>query len=426
MVGLSTLTDVPKPLSDALLESLSTSTTAYAPQQVSPVFVDSVVDQQKLDAKLQSAGILGVDTEFIRETTFHPALALVQLALPDEAVQYVVDVPTLDQAQALDVFKQQLLSPSTIKVMHGCSEDIEIFMQFCDGVPANVFDTQIAAALLGERAQIGYDGLVAGLFSDVIDKSATRSDWLQRPLSAEQIKYAAADVTYLLPLYERLSAALEAKGRASWLADEYAQLAYSLSHSIPVASLYQRIGLHWRLRGLPLYVLQQLCIWREEQVRARNIPRSFLLNDAALLAVAKLSHPSATQIKRLEDVKPGQWRRYGDDIMAAVKNILENAPPKAGEDLPVIMPKPKKYRALVKQLKAVVSERAQILGLEPNVLLGKRYLHQFLELAERQARQTGAVDLAQLQGAPWLQGWRSREVLPHLVAPLLTWLKSPA
>lgn len=424
-MGLITLTDVPNPLSETLLANLAVPQAVPA-QTVSPVFVDTLAEQQSLDVELSKATALGVDTEFIRETTFHPKLALVQLALSAQSKQYILDVPalTVSDMPGLAVLKQKLLCGDTVKIMHGCSEDIEIFLQFCDGLPANVFDTQIAAALLGERAQIGYEGLVSGIFGVGVDKSATRSDWLKRPLSSEQITYAAADVVYLFPLYQALNAALIAKGREQWLVDEYQQLAYGLCNPVAPELLYQRLGLHWRLRGRALYVLQQLCIWREEQVRERNIPRSFLLSDAGLMAVAKLQHPTATQLRRLQEIKPGQWRRYGNDIVAALKSIIDQAPSRAGNDLPVIMPKPKKYRPLVKTLKTVVANRAQALGLEANVLLGKRYLHQFLNLAEEQVKAQGAVDLCQLSGAPWLQGWRRDQILSYLVDPLLAWLQS--
>lgn len=424
------MTDAPNPLSDTLLANLtdhaSVSAQMSAEPLVAPVFVDTLAAQQTVDLKLAQAPVLGVDTEFIRETTFHPKLALIQLAFPDQSQQYILDTPalTLPSESELTQLKQKLLCANTVKIMHGCSEDIEIFLHFCEGAPENVFDTQIAAALLGERAQIGYDSLVAGILGAKVDKSATRSDWLKRPLTPVQISYAAADVAYLFPLYDTLNAALVKNGRRQWLTDEYQQLLYGLRNPVPATSFYQRLGLHWRLRGRALYVLQQMCIWREEQVRERNIPRSFLLSDAGLMAVAKLQYPTATQLRRLEEIKPGQWRRYGQEIVEALKRIIDQAPAKAGEDLPVIMPKPKKYRPLVKSLKAVVTKRAQALGLEASVLLGKRYLHQFLNMAEQQVKTQGGVDLSQLSGPPWLTGWRQEQVLTYLVDPLLAWLQA--
>jgi ribonuclease D len=427
------LTEASNPFPDAFLAAVSDQDHSVLPQPVQPVFVDSLSDQQHLNTKLGAARQLGIDTEFIRETTFHPILALVQVALPNDPQQYLIDVPTLDvptassqeeDSECLSQLKQCLLCPETQKVMHGCSEDIEIFMQFCGTVPQNIFDTQMAAALLGARVQTGYEGLVGCIFGGQIDKTVTRSDWLQRPLSAKQLFYAAADVTYLLPLQAVLENALRLKGRLAWLAQEYEQLSYSLMRPTLPELAYQRIGVHWRLRGRSLYVLQQLCIWREHQVRERNIPRSFLLSDAAVLALAKSYHLPPAQLRRLEDIKPIQWRRYGGEIVEALKAIVHNAPEHAGHDLPVILPRSKKYRQLVKQLKTLVANRAKALSLETNVLLGKRYLNQFLDLAQAQYQATQRIDLSQLSGPPWLSGWRQTEILSHLVGPLEAWLKA--
>lgn len=424
------LTDAPHTLPNTLLTAIPSQAHLTLPRPVSPVFVDTAAEQTSLDAQLSQALVLGVDTEFIRESTFYPALALVQLAVPQQSEQYLVDVPTLADSrtevgtEVLAVLKQQLCCANTVKVMHGCSEDIEIFQQFCGDLPKNVFDTQIAAALLGGRAQTGYDGLVAGLFGAQLDKSVTRSDWLKRPLTDKQLFYAAADVAYLLPLYDALREALAAKGRSQWLTEEYEQLAYSLQNPVPASLSYQRIGVHWRLRGRALYVLQQLCLWREKQVRLLNIPRSFLLSDAAIVAVAKSKQHSSAVLRRLPEIKPMQWRRYGKDLVVVLTEILANAPAGAGEDLPVILPKSKKYRPLVKSLKERVAQRASDLGIETNVLLGKRYLQKFLTLVEQQYHQQGSVDITQFSQAPWLQGWRQKVILADLVDPILAWLQA--
>ncbi|MEJ2743059.1 MAG: ribonuclease D, partial [Gammaproteobacteria bacterium] len=395
----------------------------YAPSSVStqiqPVFVDTMEAFDALSSPLSQAELVGLDTEFIRETTFNPQLALLQIALPKHDCQYLLDVLALPD---LGVCDEVMLSPGVMKVLHGCSEDLEIFFLRYGQVPSPIFDTQVAVALLGSRIQMGYDALVSGLLGSNVDKSETRSDWLKRPLSTQQLHYAATDVRYLLPLYEVLNQALLDRGRREWLDDEMAQLSYGFMNPSDPARLYQRVNQHWRLRGKALYVLQQLCIWRENQVRTRNIPRNFLVSDAALWAIAQEGVSTKIELKSIAALKPIQYRKYGDAILEAMSDMLANATEEAGNALPVRLPQPKKYRDIGKRIKRIVQARAAVLAIDPSLLLGKRLMMSFLRKTEKQYRRLGKVDLSQLSGQPWLHGWRQQAILSHLVEVVELWL----
>ncbi len=189
-----------------------------------------VTAQPALDAavfRMQAATRLAIDTEFMRESTYYPQLCLLQIATETDCV-------LIDPLAGLDLGPLYLLlaEERRLKILHAARQDLEVLVLQSGAVPAPVFDTQVAAALLGHAPQIGYAELVARRLGHSIDKGQTRTDWSRRPLTAEQLAYAADDVHHLLTLHTDLGEALEARGRTSWAAEEAAALGESraLSH----------------------------------------------------------------------------------------------------------------------------------------------------------------------------------------------------
>jgi hypothetical protein len=192
---------------------------ARPPATAQPVYVDAPDALADACARWRGAGVLGIDTEFVRERTFYPGLGLIQVTDGD-AVALVDPVALGDLCPLERVFADE----GIVKVLHSCSEDMEVFFHRFGALPRPVFDTQVAAAFLGLGYSPGYSALVEALFGVEVPKHLTRTNWLRRPLSADQKRYAALDVAHLLPCYDVLSEGLRRCGRDAWAAEEFAQL----------------------------------------------------------------------------------------------------------------------------------------------------------------------------------------------------------
>ena len=217
----------------------------------------------------------------MRERTYWPELCVVQLAGDHEVAVVDAEAPGIDLAPLGELLADQ----AVMKVFHAARQDIEIFVLRFGDVPRPLFDTQIAAMVAGFGDQVGYDALVASLTGGSIDKAHRFSDWSARPLSASQITYAAADVTYLRKVYTRLCARLEKDGRLEWVAEEMAELADPATYRADPEAMWERLRPRSSNRRF-LGMLQALAAWREREAQRVNIPRQRLLRDEALLEIA--------------------------------------------------------------------------------------------------------------------------------------------
>ncbi len=237
-----------------------------------------------LVAELRSAGQFALDTEFIPENRLVPELGLVQVAAP--GLEAVVD-PLADLD--LGPLHELIADPAIQKVVHSGKHDFDIFYGLASVVPKNVFDTQVAAAVIGhgKKAQIALRTLVSGFVNRSLSKQEQMSDWLQRPLSPRQVEYAIADVRYLLPLREKLRARARALSRLEWLDEEMRPLTEEESYRLtPPEEAYRALdspGLTPSQRGS----LRALAAWRDERARASNRPRGWILKDSVVRDLAR-------------------------------------------------------------------------------------------------------------------------------------------
>ena len=229
-----------------------------------------------------------VDTEFMRERTYWPELCLVQLAGENEVAVIDAHADGIDLSSLGRLFANEAVT----KVFHAARQDIEIFVLLFGDVPRPMFDTQVAAMVAGFGDQVGYDALVSNLTGGTIDKAHRFSDWSARPLSAAQIAYAAADVTYLRHVYVRLSRRLEQEDRLSWVAEEMAILNNPETYRVDPETAWERLRPRTTNRRL-LYVLKEVAAWREKEAQRVNIPRQRLIKDEALLEIAATAPVSA-------------------------------------------------------------------------------------------------------------------------------------
>ncbi|HYK25489.1 MAG TPA: ribonuclease D [Steroidobacteraceae bacterium] len=356
-----------------------------------------ITDQASLGAlaaRLDGARAIALDTEFLRERTYRAELCLVQVADDERAV--CVDPLALGN---LGILAPLAGASGTLKVMHASRQDIEVLLPAV-GLVSPVFDTQIAAALVGLPAQIGYAELVRRRLGVELEKAHTRADWSARPLAPEQLSYALDDVRYLLPLAEQLTAELERLGRSDWLAEELAALADVRAYQVEPEQAWMRLK---GLRGLDaarLRLARELAAWRERRAIARNRPRGWILDDATLREIVLAAPRALAQLAAIPGVPPRVIERCGVEILDRVR----------AADLPDELPtvnlrgRPDRAKAaLLEKLSAIHRAAASELSLSPEVLATRRDLERLAE-----GRQDG----------PLLTGWRRAAVGERLLAAL--------
>ena len=304
---------------------------------------------------------LGVDTEFMREKTYFAQLCLVQLATPDGV--WCVDPMA---GNKLDAFWEVVCGRTW--VVHSARQDIEVVFQTSAKMPAALFDTQVAAGLLGMQPQIGYAGLVNDLFSVEIPKSHTRADWTRRPLPAELLHYAVEDVEYLLPAFELLSERLEKAGRLAWAEQDSALLLDESLYTTDVSLAIDRLKGARNLRGRPRAAASGLARWREEEALRKNRPRQWILRDRVLLDIATKMPTSSKALLGIDNLPGKLAQRAGDQllrIIAKAGNDRDYRPPSSpSED----------QKRLLKSMQAIVAECADDLALSAEIIAPRKEL----------------------------------------------------
>ena len=334
---------------------------------------------------------IGLDTEFIRERTWWPHLALAQLAVHDEILLLDTQAPGMTEA-----LHGILLDPAITKVMHSASEDLIAFQHACDAVPESLFDTQVAAAIAGIAAGVGYQRLVADITGVALGKGETRSDWTRRPLSDAQLAYAADDVRHLFELHDHLQARLGELGREAWLREDCARMVANARD----ASLERWPHLPIRAaqgfdRGSQLRLLR-LLRWRDAWAREHDRPRSWVLDNDLAAAIARGNPADQAALKALFDRHPKAPRKLLAEVWMALGTALADE-----VEAPSIRTEERDKRA-VRRLQDAVATRSAELGMPDGVLASRRRLEALLDDHDWTA----------------LGGWR-RELLQPVLAPLL-------
>ena len=340
-----------------------------------------------LCARLANEEFITVDTEFMREKTYYPELCLVQLAGTDDVAVVDAMAPGLDLAPLGEL----LAKPEPVKVFHACRQDVEIFLLLFGAVPANLFDTQVAAMVAGFGDQVGYDSLVQALTGGHIDKTHRFSDWSARPLSKAQIEYAAADVTHLRVVYEKLSARLRVEGRMDWVAQEMAVLAEPGTYRVEPARAWERLKIRTNNRR-QLALVQAIAAWREREAQRINIPRGRLLKDEQIPEVAALAPADAETLTRVRGISAGFANgKSGVSLLAAIaaaKALPEGELPRVERprDTPRASP------ALVSLLKVLLGAAAEQNNVAPRLVASGEEIE--------------ALALDETAPNPILEGWR--------------------
>ena len=263
-----------------------------------------------------------VDTEFLRETTYYPLLCVAQMASAEEAV--VIDA--LASGMDLSPFYALMANEKVMKVFHAARQDIEIVWHAAKLIPHPIFDTQVAAMVLGYGDSISYDQLVQRITGDTLDKSHRFTDWTRRPLSEAQLRYAISDVTHLRQVYLKLVEDLRHRGRAEWVEDEMRILTSPETYRLDPENAWQRLKTRVR-KPKELAVLIEVAAWREREAQARDVPRSRVLKDEVIADLAVQAPTSAEKLTHLRSLPKGFERsRWGEAIVAAVARGLARDP----------------------------------------------------------------------------------------------------
>jgi ribonuclease D len=284
-------------------------------------FINSREQLEKLCQQLSDCHWMALDTEFMREKTYSPQFCLLQIATTDCVA--CIDPLAIDSLEPLlDI----IYRTDIVKIFHASRQDLEIFYNLRGAVPSPIFDTQIAAPILGQADQIGYANLVKALLSVDLQKTHSRTDWSHRPLSPEQLEYAADDVVYLAQLYKVMTEQLQESGRIDWLKSDFEMLSQNSLYENSPELAWKRIRSTWKLKGASLSALQLLAEWRETQAQQSNRPRNWILKDDALTDIARQQPDSIEKLKRIRGLPEQTVRRHGETILGLLEAATTRTP----------------------------------------------------------------------------------------------------
>jgi ribonuclease D len=342
---------------DRALEAAQRPLLLESPQQLREA-VDQWADNE----------LLGIDTEFVRERTYRAHLGLIQVS--DGHTAWLADPVSLG---SLDALNEMMNRSQTTKILHSCSEDLDVLSNTLGGLPGPMVDTQIACAMLGQPLQLGYHHAVKWIFDVEIDKDQTRSNWLKRPLTSHQLRYAAMDVVLLPMMLEVLRSRLEAIGRWEWLQEDVDRMKYNSLNPPAPENAYLRFSAVSRLDETTLKVLQALAAWREETAEKRDLARGFVISDIGLMRLAQSRPSSRNQIKDIADIHPGALRRYRETLLEIIATAQNSqSTPDSVKELSGAQ------KRQLKNMRKLVVSRSEQLNIDPALLASRKELEKLI------------------------------------------------
>ena len=359
------------------------------------MYITEEKDFHQLVDNLKSCDTLLIDTEFVRERTYFHRLGLIQVA--GNGICAAVDPIAIKK---LDPLLEIISDPKVLKVFHAGKQDIEILFRLCGDIIYPVFDTQVAASMVGWGAQISFAKLVRKVTGKMISKAETYSDWCRRPISESQIEYALNDVRYLVPVYEKLVKTLKKADRLEWLEEELDKLTDRKNYELPdPRRQFLKVKNARTLKPKSMGVLLELAAWRENEGLKRDCLPRFIIRDETLLALAQSMPKKPEDLERIRGLHSKERAGNGEQILQAIQRGLKIP----ADQIPPI-PEPQRAQTLLgveELLAAYIQIRSEELKIEPHVLSDRRQIHEFV----RQFQQNGNLD-----EHPLLKGWR-RELI---------------
>lgn len=317
------------------------------PRAAPAPLITTTADADAIYAEIREAGVFGIDTEFVSEHTYRPQLALVQVATPDRIA--ILDPLELPEPLAL---WELAVDPAVTVIMHAGEQESRFCWYDTGGLPTAVFDVQIAAGLMGHRYPMAYHNLVRAVLNRRAEQGQTRTDWMRRPLSRQQLQYAAADVEHLLPLRDRLQRELEDRDRPAWLQDETDRRDDQLLDEL-TQDRWWRVSGAQRLGRRELAAVRELFIWREDLAEQRDLPRRRVLRDDLIIAAAQASPETQDDLRRVRGLErfPNRDR---PGLLRALRTARELPPDELPEKRRADSASPSQARMLTLVLEALL------------------------------------------------------------------------
>jgi ribonuclease D len=273
-------------------------------------YINSDQALAKFCNSIQDCQYCALDTEFIREKTYYPLLALIQLAT--ENAQACIDpLEIKDFSPLVNLFNKS----SMLKILHSPSQDLELFHYNFNALPSPIFDTQIAAAVLGFANQIGYADLVARVCGVQLEKKYTRADWSRRPLSEGELDYAMDDVRYLIEIQQKLTEQLKQKDRLSWVEADFTRMIDPQNYQVDMTGLWKRLKGVQKLKGIALNHADQLCRWREKRAMEKDRPRRWIIKDEDIVDIARFKPKTVKDLNQIGNLSADYIKKIGSEIL---------------------------------------------------------------------------------------------------------------
>ncbi|MFY8299152.1 ribonuclease D [Pseudoalteromonas sp. SS15] len=334
-----------------------------------------ITEQQQLDEFVTAIGdatILALDTEFMRRRTLYPEVALIQ-------VYDGQNLALIDPLVALDysAFWEILKSDDVLKILHSPSEDIEVFNNFAGFVPTPMFDTQFALQLLGEGNCVGFANMVKQILEIEIDKSESRTNWLQRPLTTKQLDYAASDVFYLLPCFNYISKQISEKGLTHIVLEESQLLIEKRSYELPDELLYQDIKNAWQLKPRDLAALKLLAPWRRSKAKNKNLALNFVLKEQNMVEIARRRPTNISSMRNIPGVEAMEVNRSGKEILNLIEQAKSVDIEACPEKLLRLIDYPQ-YKRAAKDIATKIKQVASTTEIPADVFASKKQINQLI------------------------------------------------
>lgn len=370
-----------------------------------PQLIDTSEKMDALLEQLNNKNLIAVDTEFQRETTYYPHLALVQIAT--DSIVACIDPLAFDAKPALH---EILLDENTTKIFHSCSQDMEVLFYYLGETPTNIYDTQIANALLSDHHQIGYAALVENELNTQLDKSQTRTNWLQRPLTEKQIQYAGDDVLYLYQLHAILDKKLNQLDRQNWFEEDSLKLLDKKNnYQVAFDMLWKRVKGASRLNRNKLMLVQNISVWRENLAQQKDKTRRKILTDDILISLA-LSPPQDTA--SLDKIIGPRYSFKDDEkkeLIAAINSAIQSTEDQWPDNRFNGLDGAQKN--LLKDLQQIVNKKAENLDISPAVICSRKDLEELiLKQGDQAALPTSTLNI--------MHGWRLQCIGSQLLEAL--------
>lgn len=340
---------------------------------MSVTIIETTAAFDELVSHLLQQTLIAVDTEFQRETTYYPELALVQIACEDTVV--CIDPLAFNARPGL---ASLMLNADLTKLFHSCSQDLEVLHYYLGDCPVNIEDSQIAYALLSDQLQVSYAAMINTLMAKELDKSQTRTDWLKRPLTDKQLKYAAEDVLYLYQCYPILMQQLMDAGRKPWYIEECAKLSSCVDiENTQFPELWKRVKGTTKLDRKQLAIIQAIAVWRESLAQQKNRPRRRILPDDVVIKISDeqpitLGHLSAV----LKQHARGIDQHALSELLASIDRAISLPEAQWPDNRFTVLNNQQKQ--LLKKLQQSVNTVSDQLGISPSVLYSRKQLEQLI------------------------------------------------